>query len=94
MVINEAMVYAKPVVATRVGGIPELVRDGETGFLVARRDTAGIASRILELSADAEMRRRMGCAGRRLAEERFDVRKTSAQLLDVYGLGGLTDAAG
>jgi glycosyltransferase involved in cell wall biosynthesis len=86
MVINEAMLYAKPVVATRVGGIPELVRDGETGFLVARGDTAAMASRILELAGDPELRRRLGLAGRRFAEANFDVQKTSAQLMDVYQL--------
>jgi glycosyltransferase involved in cell wall biosynthesis len=86
MVINEAMIYSKPVLATRVGGIPELVHDGETGFLVARGDTAAMAARILELAADPELRRRMGSAGHQLAEAEFDVCKTSAQLMNLYGL--------
>ena len=86
MVITEAMVYGKPVVATRVGGIPELVRDGETGRLLERGDIRGMAEAILQLARDASLRRRLGQSGRALAETEFDVRKTSSQLMQVYGL--------
>jgi glycosyltransferase involved in cell wall biosynthesis len=86
MVITEAMVYAKPLVGTRVGGIPEMVRDGETGFLVERGDTAAMAARILELSYHPELRQRLGRAGRALVEAEFNVRTTSAQWMEIYGL--------
>ena len=86
LVISEAMVYRKPLVATRVGGIPELVKDGETGFLVERGDSATMAARILELARDPHLRRRMGEAGRAHAEANFDIQKTTAQLMKVYGL--------
>src|SRR5262249_31552242 len=64
--IAEAMACGRPVVATRVGGIPELVEDGRTGFLVPRGDIHGIASRISALLADAGLRARMGHAGREM----------------------------
>lgn len=86
MVIAEAMAFSKPVVATRVGGIPEVVRDGETGFLVARGDAASAARRMVELARDPGLRTRMGNAGRLYAETEFDVRKNVTAVLRLYGL--------
>jgi glycosyltransferase involved in cell wall biosynthesis len=86
-VIAEAMVSAKPVIATRVGGIPELIDDGHTGFLVDRGDTQSMADKILALMADADLRHSMGCAGRRKAETRFDLKKNVAELISSYGIG-------
>jgi glycosyltransferase involved in cell wall biosynthesis len=80
------MAYAKPVVATRVGGIPELVDDGETGFLVERSDTEAIAQRILALLDDHALRKQMGSAGQRVTHEKFDLRKNVAQLIENYGV--------
>jgi glycosyltransferase involved in cell wall biosynthesis len=85
-VIAEAMSARRPVVATRVGGVPELVEDGVTGFVVERRDPAAIADRLLRLFADPELRRQMGEAGRRAAERKFDLRRNVAELIRVYGL--------
>jgi glycosyltransferase involved in cell wall biosynthesis len=62
-VIAEAMAAARPLVATRVGGIPELVTDGETGFLVPPRAPAQIAERLVQLLQDAALRARLGDAG-------------------------------
>ena len=84
-VIAEAMFHSKPVVATRVGGIPELVRDGETGFLVERGDAAAMAEKLLQLAADASLRERMGQAGRQLAEAEFDAKKNLGPILELYG---------
>lgn len=86
-VIAEAMAAGKPVVATRVGGIPELVEDGKTGFLVERGDTAAMAARILTLLADSGLRERMGSAGHRAAEEKFNVALSVREMLDLYGIG-------
>lgn len=86
--IAEAMACARPVVATRVGGIPEIVEDGVTGYLVARRQPAEAAAGILRLLADAELRQRMGAGGRRAVESRFDLRANVAQLLELYGVAG------
>jgi glycosyltransferase involved in cell wall biosynthesis len=60
----EAMGCGRPVIATRVGGLPEVVRDGETGFLVPPGDAVALAERIAMLIGDAGLRRRMGVAAR------------------------------
>jgi len=85
-VIAEAMASGKPVVATRVGGIPELVQDGETGFLIPRRDEAQLARKVCLLLDDGALRQRMGNAGRRAAEAKFDIRDNVAQLIRLYGI--------
>jgi len=84
--IAEAMAHEKPVIATRVGGIPELIEEGVSGHLVGRSDTAAMSRHILELLADPELRRRMGVAGRAIVAERFDLRKNVAQLVEAYGI--------
>jgi glycosyltransferase involved in cell wall biosynthesis len=84
--IAEAMAYSKPVVATRVGGIPELIDDGATGFLVARGDTEAIAAKLLTLLGDRELRARMGSAGCLTTNTKFNLQQNVAQLLQVYGI--------
>jgi len=84
-VIAEAMAAARPLVATRVGGIPELVADGETGFLVAPRAPAEIAARLVQLLQDAALRARMGAAGRLAAERKFDLTANLDTLMRAYG---------
>ena len=85
-VIAEAMACRKAVVATSVGGIPEVVEDGSTGFLVPPRQPAVAAQRILQLLGDASLRRRMGDAGHARAEELFDLRRAVADLIALYGI--------
>lgn len=75
--IAEAMAHGKPVVATRVGGIPELITDGVTGNLVDRGDTQAMSASILKLLADPALRARMGQAGRDTVSDKFDLRKMS-----------------
>ena len=84
--IAEAMAHGKPVVATRVGGIPELIADGVTGCLVGRGDAPAMSDAILELLADPELRERMGAAGREVVAGKFDLRKNVAQLIAAYGV--------
>src|ERR1035437_7415228 len=69
----EAMAAGRPLVATRVGRIPELVTDGKSGFLVAPRAPAEIAGRLVQLLEDSALRARMGAAGRLAAEQKFDL---------------------
>jgi glycosyltransferase involved in cell wall biosynthesis len=82
--IAEAMAFGKPILATRVGGIPELVADGVSGFLVERGDRVAAAEKLDKLSRDSTLRRKMGQAGRRIVCEKFDLRKNVAQLLNLY----------
>jgi glycosyltransferase involved in cell wall biosynthesis len=84
--IAEAMSSRKPVVATRVGGVPELVVDGENGFLVAPGDSAAMAERILLLLTDRSLRERMGQAGRHAVEAKFNLKTNVADLIQLYGL--------
>ena len=84
-VIAEAMAAGRPVVATRVGGIPELVTDVGTGFLVAPRAPAEIAQRLVQLLEDSALRARMGAAGRLAAERKFDLAGNLDTLMRAYG---------
>jgi len=87
-VIAEAMAYENPVIGTRVGGIPEVVADQESGYIVDRGDAAAMADRILTLASDPALRTRMGQAGARRVEERFNLRSAVHKLIDLYGLNG------
>jgi len=84
--IAEAMAFNRPLVATRVGGIPELVKEGETGFLVTPGDVVSTAERILELLGDRDLRERMGAAGRKAVEANFNLKINVAKLLQFYGI--------
>lgn len=83
--IAEAMAHGKPIVATNVGGIPELVEDGVSGFLVRRGDATTAASRIDALARDPQLRATLGAAGRKAVEEKFNLRRNVNQLLELYG---------
>ena len=82
-VILEAMATAQPVVSTRLAAIPEMVRNGESGLLVNPGDVESLANAIESLLRDQQLRARLGAAGRRNVEEKFDVDKTAAQLLEL-----------
>ena len=86
-VIAEAMSCGRPLVATRVGGIPELVEDEKTGFVLDRGDVRGIADRILMLASDRELRERMGRAGREVAADKFDLERNVGRVVESYGVG-------
>lgn len=71
VVCAEAMAYGRPVVASAVGGLRDLVVDGETGLLVRPGDTVALRSALQRLLGDAELRRRLGAAARERASERL-----------------------
>ena len=71
--VMEAMAAAKPVVATRVGGVPELVVEGETGILVPPEDTEALALAMLDLLQDPLKGRSMGEAGRKRVQDHFSM---------------------
>ena len=83
--LMEAMASGLPAVATAVGGIPELLIPGVTGSLVPAGDAQALATAIGGLIADREARRRMGEAGRRVAETRFASQRMVSELEHVYG---------
>lgn len=83
----EAMGAGLPVVATRVGGVPEVVQDGVTGILVEPGDTAALAAAIGRLAGDADLRRRMGEAGRERAR-RFSVAALADAIDAAYARAG------
>jgi glycosyltransferase involved in cell wall biosynthesis len=80
----EAMSAGKPVVATRVGGIPEIVDDGGCGFLVPPGQPKALADGIVSLLKDRELSLEMGKNGRKRAEALFSLDRMMAELEDVY----------
>jgi glycosyltransferase involved in cell wall biosynthesis len=71
----ESLAAGRPVVATRVGGVPDVVRDGEDGFLVETGDVDSLAERLVQLARDADLRRAMGEAGRSRVFARYSVER-------------------
>jgi glycosyltransferase involved in cell wall biosynthesis len=82
--ILEAMAYAKPVVASRIGGIPELVRHGRTGLLFEPKDTRELCGHIKTLLEDSNLRVRLGREARRTVETEYSNQKHGAALLSLY----------
>ena len=82
--IAEAMAAGLPVVATCVGGIPDVVADGETGWLVASGDARALADRLEELIQDGAARARMGAAGRERALELFSPQELARRYAAVF----------
>jgi glycosyltransferase involved in cell wall biosynthesis len=83
-VILEAMASARPVVSTRLAGIPELVVDGQTGVLVSPGDTTALTQALEQLLRDAELRLRYGRAGRARIEQHFRIEQTVAPLIELF----------
>lgn len=79
-VVIEAMACGLPVVATAVGGIPELVTHGKSGYLVRVGDVNEMAARVIGLCKNPESRIRMGIAARERAQRLFDIRRNSSAL--------------
>ncbi|MDH5686616.1 MAG: N-acetyl-alpha-D-glucosaminyl L-malate synthase BshA [Candidatus Bathyarchaeota archaeon] len=84
LTLLEAMSCGLPVVATRVGGIPEIVEDGKNGFLVTPRSPEELADRILRLNFDGELRLKMGEEARRTVLEHFTVDKVVPMYEEAY----------
>lgn len=84
MAVIEAMAAGLPVVATRVGGVPDLVADGETGLLAPPADPPALARAMARLLADPERARQLGSEGRRRAEARFRASAVAAQYYELY----------
>jgi glycosyltransferase involved in cell wall biosynthesis len=93
----EAMSAGLPVVASRTGGIPELVNHEQSGFLVTPGDSAALADALERLALDASLRERMGRAGRETILREFDQERCAADLVGLIqrwgGLAGETAVA-
>jgi glycosyltransferase involved in cell wall biosynthesis len=84
MVIAQAMAARKPVVATAVGGIPGMIQDGETGFLLSAGDINGISAAILRLLEDPMLRARFGHAAYAVAKANYHVDAVARHTFEVY----------
>lgn len=83
-VLKEAMAMGLPVVSTYHGGIPELVEDGISGFLVPERDADALAEKLSYLMEHPEIWPQMGQAGRAYVEKHFDMHKLNDELVEIY----------
>lgn len=84
MSVLEAMAHGKPVVGSRMGGIPELVADGETGLLFEAGNAAALGECLNKLMTDPSLRKRLGRAARARAKNEFSNEKHNAGLLEIY----------
>jgi glycosyltransferase involved in cell wall biosynthesis len=94
----EAMACARPAVCTAVGGIPEMLNDGKSGYLVPPKDPQQLATRLLSLLSDQPTARRMGRAGRDRVEAEFTLDRSVAaaeQAIEdvVFGRGVLSESS-
>lgn len=84
LIFPEAMRWGTPVIGTRVGGIPEIITDGETGLLVEPSRPVELAQAILRLLTNSELRHRLGIAGRRHVESKFSVERMALATAELY----------
>ena len=89
LTLQEAQLMKKPVVATNVGGIPELMKDNETGFLVEKGDVNVWIEKLSFLINDKEKRKIMGENGRKFVEENFNWNKIARDFLDILKKHGI-----
>jgi len=82
--ILEAMACGKPVIASKIGGPAEIVKDAETGFLVNPRDTETVAERIIQLIKDEKLRKKMGRKARKIVVEKYSLEKVSEEYYRLY----------
>jgi len=84
--ILEAMAAGKPIVATNVGGIPEVIKNGETGILIPPKDSKKLAESIRKFIKNPEEANKMGFKCRKLIEEQFDIQKIAYNFSNCYEL--------
>lgn len=87
VVLMEAMAARRPVVATRIAGIPELVDDGVSGRVVAPGDGASLADAVCDILSDPQRAAAMGAAGRRKVEAEFDIAQEAGKLAPLFAKG-------
>jgi glycosyltransferase involved in cell wall biosynthesis len=82
--VLEAMAAGLPIVATRVGGVPELLTDDETGLLVPPANAEALATALIRVAGSPDLRRRLGASARRRALEQFDLPRFRREHLELY----------
>ncbi len=80
----EALSSAKPMIVTDAGGMPEIIRDGINGYVIPVKDFEALASRIIRLFSDADLRRRFGYTGRQMVEAYYTKEIVTKNTIDVY----------
>jgi glycosyltransferase involved in cell wall biosynthesis len=81
---GESLLMGVPTIATDVGGVPDVVKDGQTGWLVPPRRPRQLAEKIIGILNDLESAKASALRGRELAKRLFDVRITARQVRDIY----------
>ncbi|HEY4373047.1 MAG TPA: glycosyltransferase family 4 protein [Burkholderiales bacterium] len=94
VILLEAMALGTPVIATRVGGVPELVQDGETGLLVEAGDTTALAAALLRILSEPGLAARLGGQGRERVRREFAIDVALSRLGNIYADIGMTATAG
>jgi glycosyltransferase involved in cell wall biosynthesis len=97
--LMEALAAGLPVIASRLSGIPELVRDGETGLLAVSGDAADLARALERLLAEPDQTVARARAGRLLIEQEFDIERSAERMLEIFGVaraatGGRGESSG
>jgi glycosyltransferase involved in cell wall biosynthesis len=86
LMLMEAAAMERPVVATRTGGTPEILLDGETGLLFEPGDSSQLAARVVRLLKDPELAKKLGTAGRERVENHFSRERHLAEMFGLYGI--------
>jgi colanic acid/amylovoran biosynthesis glycosyltransferase len=84
VVLMEAQAMGLPVISTFHSGIPEVVVEGKSGFLVPEKDVDALAEKLEGLIEHPEIWPEMGRYGRKFVEERYDIKKLNQQLVEIY----------
>jgi glycosyltransferase involved in cell wall biosynthesis len=84
LVVLEAMATGVPVVSTSVGGIPNVITEGQTGFLVPAGDDMALRDRLAKLVADPDLTRACGARARAVTVERFSAERMQREYLELY----------
>ncbi len=83
LVLLEAMQFGLPIVASDVGGIPDIVVDGVTGYLVPRKDACALSDKLIDLIDNYALRTSMGIAAKKRYEENFTMDKFESRFLNI-----------
>lgn len=80
----ESLLLGVPTITTKVGGFPDLVREGETGMMVPSKDPQSLAGALQRMLGDHEKSKAMAATGQNLAKKMFDVKKTAKEIMKIY----------